>query len=168
MTCYQIRTPRNLAFESILQEMGDEAWKATQDLMDPQSVSGLSLSSYRRAIKSAISPYLKKYDRCNHFPECSDEVEGAPWLDSTDRVCLLMLPKGLDVFLDDFTFEVLQDSKPLFRSGHARETFRRLRGVFRRGICRYLYFNPICRVAPICQKSVEVNPWEPERLQTIA
>jgi hypothetical protein len=162
ITRFQIRTPQNLVFETVLKEMAEEAWKATLDLMNPEIIRGLSSSFYLIQIRGSVMPYLKKFDLCNHVPECSDEVEGAPWLDRTDRIYLLDLPGGLNLFLDDLSFETLEYTRHLFKPGSSREIFARLRRSFRHSLSRYLYFNPICGAASICADSKEVSPWDSE------
>lgn len=167
-TRFQIRTPKNLGFEAVLNEIAEEAWKETLDLMNPEMVRGLSSSFYLTQIRGSITPYLKKFDLCNHYPECSDEVEGAPWLDRTDRIYMLDLPGGFNSFLDDLSFETLENTRHLFKPGTSRETFARLRKVFRHSLSRYLYFNPICGVASICADSKEISPWASEEAHAMA
>lgn len=168
MTRFQIRTPQNLIFEMVLKEMADEAWNATLDLMNAETTRGLTSSFYLSQIRNSITPYLKKFDLCNLFPECSDEVEGAPWLDKTDRIYHLDFPEGLDSFLDDLSFETLENSRHLFKSGGSREIFARLRKVFRHSLSRYIYLNPICGRAPVCAESKEVSPWASEEARALA
>lgn len=168
MTRFQVRTPQNFPLESLLRQMALDVWNTTSDLMNPEIVRGLNNTFIFTQLRASLMPYLRRYDLCNLFPECSDEVEGAPWLDRTDKIYLLDLPGGVDSFYDDLAFELLENSRHLFKSGHSREAFTRMRKVFRHSLSRYLYYNPVCGVTQICNESKEIGAWIPEEARAIA
>lgn len=168
MTRFQIRTPQNFPLESVLQQVSDDVWAKTSDLMIPEANRATVVSFFYTQIRASMAPYLKRYDLCNLFPECSDEVEGAPWLDRTDRIYLLDLPGSLDTFLEDLAFETLESTRHLYNPGTSRENFTRLQKVFRHALCRYMYSNPICRSAPVCAESKQISPWVSEEARVMA
>lgn len=168
MTRFQIRTPQNKVFEDILLDMSAEALDQMKDLLDPSFVQSASTIPMMHQLRLSVEPYVKKYDLCNLFPECSDEVEGAPYLDYKDRIYLLDVPQGLSTFYDDLAFEVGENFKHLWKTGVRREIFARLRKSFKKIFSHYLYLNPICRDSRICEESKQIPTWSQETSRLLA
>ena len=159
---FQLRTPKGIPLESVIQEMSDEGWKVIQDFLVPDSNPSARQRMFYEEISRAMEPYVKAYDLCGTATMCSDEVEGGPWLSYDDKIFILNLPEGLDALVDNLAFVAMESTVDLLKANTRRSVFSKLQRAFHKNLSEHIYYNPVCRKSEFCKFSSSVSPWRHE------
>jgi hypothetical protein len=158
----QIRTSSETVLEDLLEEMTCKGWAFIEDQFRSTWYSPGTFSGFYGAIRKAFEPYVKTYDLCGCFPECSDEVEGSPWLDHDDHVYQLTLSTTFERFVEDVAFHALESVKPLLQADKVSQAFESLKLAFRSVLIPHIYSNPACKKIAICSLAKEVDVFSHE------
>jgi hypothetical protein len=160
MKRYQLRLQKNQSFADFFQIMVEEAWKTAEPYLDEKTIQPEDFSDFVAETRIGLKPFVNAYNLCGSSAECSDEVEGAPWLDYSDRIYFLFLPKTFDDFIEQLSFFSFYTIKHLPKKGLEELVRERLATVFRRHLAGHIYYNPICGHAAICDDSRPMDAWK--------
>jgi len=156
----QLRIPKGTDLKTAIQDMADAGWNDISEFFESHDGA---VKSYQRdfleQISLSIESYLTTYTRCGSSALCSDEVEGAPWLNYDDEIFLLQLTEGLPVVVDNLAFAGLHSVIDILKPVSRKKVFSRLHKTFTKKLNSYLYYNPVCRKIEFCDKSTPASIW---------
>src|SRR5262249_55751201 len=113
-------------------------------------------SEFYRAIHDSMAPFVKTYDICGCFEECSYGMKNVC---QQDRVYLLNLQTPFKYFVETVAFAALNAIKPLLETDSVPKAFEQLRSVFRMILGSHINANPLCKNIELCAISTEKDAW---------
>jgi len=159
MAQFQIRTAKRTNLHQMIQELSDAGWLAIRDHFSSDQVWNSQQRNLYEQIGRSLGEYVASYDLCGTSTTCSDEIEGAPWLDYDDNIYILHVPKNVIGLVDNLAFVALEAVVEHLKPKARRIVYERLKGAFNKCLNGFIYYNPICRNAEFCKFSSPVNPW---------
>jgi hypothetical protein len=160
----QIRTPAKTTLQDVVESVVMKGWARVENQFSSAWYAPGTYSKFYLAIYRAIEPYVKSYDICGCFSECTDEIKDAPWLDKGDHIYLLTIPFSLDHFIEQIAFAGLAAIKNLLEPDSITRAFEDLRSAFRGVFSARVYSNPVCKKIGICSLSTETSPWSDQQI----
>ena len=158
MSAYQLRMKRELSLEDFLGSVAKEIWNLVSGCLDRKKIQPDDFVRLETATKMSLQPYLRAYDLCGTFPECTNQVECAPRLDFDDQIFLLSLPGSFPAFIEQLSVTTLDSISHLARPNFSALIYDSVQDVFRRNFAQHLYYNPACRRIPACKDSLPIHP----------
>ena len=166
MLRYQIRLPENMTLENLVADMTVKAWMMIERNLDFSHHSKLSYSVLQNRIVSIFLENVTTFDLCGAVELCTRGIETMPLYENSkiqtqpeDSILHLILQTGLQEFLDELALKAIDSIKEVLKRQREVEVFQILRMVFRSALADYIYYNPQCGAAKICESSEEINPW---------
>jgi hypothetical protein len=166
MIRYQIRLPENMTLENLVADMTVKAWMMIERNLDFSHHFKLSYSVLQNRIVSIFLEHVTTYDLCGAVEVCTQGIETMPLSEdseiqtqSGDSILHLILETGLEAFLDELALKSIDSIKEVLKPQREAEVFHILRMVFRSALAEYIYYNPQCGSAKICESSEEINAW---------
>lgn len=160
MPRYQIRTMKDQSFEKLFVEVIDKAWKAASPYFDSRQLQPEDRNDFEEATRGSIRPYISTFDLCGLANECTDDIEGGPWLDYNDRIYHLVVPETFSEFIHGLAESAFHSIQHLPVSGSEEPAFEAVENAFRREFAEHLYYNPACGRIDLCSDSRPINPWK--------
>lgn len=139
MSRFQIRFPKDMGLDLWLEHLVEQAWVF-------RTAETSAYDEFRQSMFSWLSRYIGTFQDCGKLPECTDEIEGGPWLDYDDQIYHLLAPQGFESFIDDLSERTLY----LLRRSSANDILPHIRAMFRKSLSEYIYYNPVCGKEDIC------------------
>lgn len=153
MVIFQIRTVSDRSFNTVFQEMVDyalDAFEKSEYPAKPDDIANL--------LRHKLDPFVKTYNVCGTSTVCSDEVEGAPWLDYSDQIYLLEIPDTLKIFFKELASGLVNEME-VADVDKATKLEARLEKMFRKALLSHLYYNSICGNHEVCKTRTPLSPW---------
>ncbi len=160
MPRYQLRVTSEQRLEDLFRSMVRKAWEVAEKQFDPRKLQPEDFTDFEAETRYSLRPFISTYDLCGMSSECSDEIEGGPWLDYEDRIYHLTFPSTFTDFVDELSLSAFHTIKHLAREGKEETVYEAIRSAFRYELAEHLYYNPACGLLDICSDSQPVNPWK--------
>jgi len=160
MPRYQLRISKGQQFVNLFDSMVKKAWKDAEKHFDPRKIQPEDYADFEEATRRTLHPYISTYDLCGIAVECSDEVEGAPYLDCDDEVYHLVFPDTFDEFLGQLSYAAFHSVKHLPKSGMQSAVYEVIENAFRQELADHLFYNPACGRIELCSFSRYRDPWK--------
>jgi hypothetical protein len=165
MNRYQIRLPENMILQDLVADMTVNAWLMVHRyfiFFHPIDEAHLN---FQNCIISNLTKRIKTFDMCGAVSVCN-QAETRPLRGQSefevqpgDTIYHLIMEEDLDEFLNHLALEGTDSLKEILQPESEMEVFKILQMVFRFALEDYLYFNPECGSAKVCEGSEEINAW---------
>ena len=169
---YQIRMPKSMSLEDLLDDLASKSWSLLKDRLHWEPMKDRYYPKFRMEIYDALSPHLKGYLLCGSSGICDDEARpiGSTYPRFLNvRIRHLIVPEPLDHFFERLAIRVLGKMKPLLRDPAKQKIVVSLKLAFDSIFSEYLCWNPWCGKAQICLNSAAIDPFgkgEEQRLES--
>lgn len=160
MPRYQFRFPKEKKLDDVLNSIVEKAWSAIQPGFDLRRLQSEDFDDFRSGIKRGLKPYVCAFDLCGTAVECSDEIEGAPFMDQEERIYHFIVPESFSELVSGLSFDAFFSIKHLARRGEEESMRVALEHALRHGLNENLFYNPICGRIDLCNESKGIDPWK--------
>ncbi len=159
---YQIRMPKTMSVEDVIEIAASRAWFLIQHRLDSEQINREYYPEFRNEILQSFLPFLRAYDACGISGICNDEAYPlnpghAGHLE--DRIRHLILPFKVDFFLDQIALRVLQTIRPILKFTPDQKVLAAVKLILNSTFADYFWLNPWCGKVPICHYSKAIDPW---------
>jgi hypothetical protein len=155
MKYVQIRISKHSCLDKLLEDMSKDVWLKTKAVLPIGEDSTDFYFRLRKTITEAVKRRVHKYPNCGLTEACHDEIEGAPWMDYSDKIYMLKLDHDTDEFINDISNQALNNMVEHLAIKRRYELFSIISTTLRHEFGRYLYFNPVCRSISFCELQLD-------------
>jgi hypothetical protein len=163
---YQVRLPENMTLEDLVADMTVKAWMMVNRNFDFSRHPYQFYAELQNCIISQLMQHVKTYDLCGAAAVCTNAIENKPlaWnaeqhVQAEDCICHLILQTDLEEFIEELALKATNSIKDILLPHCEIKAFHTLQMVFRFVLADYIYFNPQCGIAKICESSEEITAW---------
>jgi hypothetical protein len=160
MPRYQFRISKQQKLDTVLDLIFERTWGAIEPYFESKNLQLFDFNDFRSFVKMELVPYLCAYNLCGTSVECTDEIEGAPFIDREDTIYHLITPDTFSELVSRLSISAFHTIRHVVRPGQEGPLRSALEQSFRRELSQNLYYNPVCGRIDLCNESRAVDPFE--------
>src|SRR5688500_9268058 len=130
MPAYQLRLKKDQLLDNFVESIAKEIWELAAGYLDDRMIQRDDFRLFENETKIAMQPFIAAHDLCGSFPECTDKVEGRPWLDYKDRIYLFHLPGTFPEMIEELSLSSLDSIRRLTKPGFEELVYETIQSVF--------------------------------------
>jgi hypothetical protein len=171
MVRYQVRTPNPIRLEDVVEELTRDAFHVLMawHVFNCDQPPASAFQQFEGALHQSLDRCVKTYKLCGLSNICLDEVKSTPWsfeshvMDAqpTDFVYHLYPGANPRKFLENLANESLHSIETLIGTESKDEALSCIYAVFREGLGKFVYHNPVCGKTELCalSSSAPIKVW---------